>query len=82
MIPIQPVYFLLAYLFVWLLLILALWLYGQIKHHQNMDWSLLEEKIYHCNKCRISFLALAKNRIAAQCPSCNSYCFQRKKKKF
>lgn len=82
MIPIQPVYFLLPYLIFWLLLFLALWIYSHFKHSPNTDWSLLEEKIYHCNKCRISFLALTKNNIAARCPSCKSFCFRRKKKRF
>ena len=82
MIPIQAVYLLLPYLIFWFILLLALWLYGNTKRRANTDWSLLEEKIYHCNKCRISFIALAKNRIAAKCPSCQSYCFLRKKKKF
>lgn len=70
-----------AYLYLWFIVVGALWAAETLRLRKS-DWSIAKERLYKCDHCHLSFLATDDSENVTRCPRCNEMCFIRKKKRF
>lgn len=80
MIPILPIHIFSAFILVTFLVLFIVWLHSEFQHRPSYDWSVVRERLYHCDNCHISFLACNEKGNSARCPGCGEYCFIGKKR--
>ncbi|MDD5727307.1 MAG: hypothetical protein PHV59_01970 [Victivallales bacterium] len=73
MIELNLVSGLMIYLFLWLIMIAALWI-RELRREKKYDWSISNNRLFRCNSCHYSFLVKEEHTHLVRCPRCNEMC--------
>ena len=65
------------YFLLWLILIAVLWRREEVRTRRN-EWRV----IFHCDKCRHSFVNRDRGASLCRCPSCNAVCIRSRTRNF
>lgn len=65
-----------AFLLLWLIYLLVLWI-RELNRVNRSAWSLSNGRLFHCDKCHHSFV-LKKNENLTRCPRCNATCIAKR----